>query len=53
MKKFAFVLLVLAFLIAATIKKADLGSEPVVMILLGAGLIVLAVFGRRLIYKKR
>lgn len=53
MKKFAFVVLVLAFLIAATVKKGDLGSEPVTMILLGAGLVVLAVFGRRLFFKKR
>jgi len=51
MKKFAFVLLVLVILIAATVKNGNPGSEPVTMILLGAGLIGLAVFGRRLFFK--
>ena len=52
MEKFAFVLFVLAFLIAATVKNMDLGSEPVTMTLLGTVLVGLALFGRRMSFKK-
>ncbi len=51
MKKLASTIFVLGVLLAASFKNASFVSEPLSMILLGAALIGLAIFGRRLIFK--
>jgi hypothetical protein len=52
MKILTFTILVLGILTAATVKNASLSTEPVSMIALGAVLIGLAEFGRRIFIKK-
>ena len=51
MKKFTSTIVLLVMLVATTIKNAGLIPEPVIMILLGAGLISLAVFGRQIFFR--
>ena len=52
MKKLTATIIVLGTLITASLRNASLVSEPVNMILLGGALIGLAVFGRRLFFRK-
>jgi hypothetical protein len=52
MKKLTSTIILLGILVTAAVKNASLISEPVIMILLGAGLIGLSVFGRRIFLRK-
>ena len=52
MKKLTSTIVVLGVLLAAALRNSSIISEPLNMILLGAALIGLAIFGRRLFLKK-
>lgn len=52
MKKYISVIVLFGIIIAATIKNVSLIPEPIIMLMLGAGLIGLAGFGRWKFLKK-
>jgi hypothetical protein len=52
MKKLTSTIILVGILVTAAVKNASLIPEPVIMILLGASLIGLSLFGRRIFFRK-
>jgi hypothetical protein len=52
MKKLTSTIILSGILVTAAVRNTSLIPEPVIMILLGAGLIGLSVFGRRTFFRK-